>query len=550
MPRANSPPFLQAKPFAGVHVMDSSSRVGFRLGSFRSTQFWVLCLTAFATVWSTSGTASAQLRSGRAQRHFYQHELAASRNPQTPNSRRRQPAQRAEATSSVVAASYSDDAQSIVEDSVPGVQASPVQASPIHHAGTYHGSDCDSCGTGHAVVDNDFGCGAAGCGALGCGICRGGYSSIAPTCTTACPPGCGPLLALWYRLSVRAEVPLYWRRDQGAPILVTSANTGTGADVAGQIGESTTNILLGGDGALNDESNAGVRLTFGTWLGSARRYGVLFRYWNAGDQDDTFNFNSNNFSILARPFLNTTVAGSPEQDTQLISFPGESVGSIQVATSSSVDGLEVSLRRLLYMDRFTRVDWLYGYQHVSIDEGLTIASDTTVTGNVPALQGTSIAVTDRFETKNDFNGFAYGIMSTREFACWKIETLFRLGLGNLRREVNIRGSTTTASGGTTSTETQGLLARNTNSQPFVDDTFVVVPEVGINLAYRLRPGVDFNLGYNYLMIPKVAQAAQQIDNDLAVNLSDPLVGSLDPQLDFNERRYWLHSLGFGVQLRY
>ena len=53
-----------------------------------------------------------------------------------------------------------------------------------------------------------------------------------------------------------------------------------------------------------------------------------------------------------------------------------------------------------------------------------------------------------------------------------------------------------------------------------------------------------------MLIPKIAQASRQLDKDLAVNLSDPLVGSLDPQLDFEEREYWLNSLGLGLQMRY
>ena len=77
-----------------------------------------------------------------------------------------------------------------------------------------------------------------------------------------------------------------------------------------------------------------------------------------------------------------------------------------------------------------------------------------------------------------------------------------------------------------------------------------MPEVGFNAAYRIRPGLDFNVGYNYMLIPKVAQASRQIDKQLAVNLSDPLTGSLNPQLNFEERKYWLHSLGLGLQWNY
>ncbi len=481
----------------------------------------LICLLGGALMCvSLASPAMAQLRSGRIQRSLYQHELQPE-------------AEQAAYDDAVTTAAYeSGEVVSIMDDHVV----------PASCAGCSDG--CQSCDAGLPLQ----GCGAAGCTAMGCDACAGGYSEIAPTCTAACPPGCGPLQALWYRLKVRAEVPIYWRRDQGPPSLVTSSDVGTSADLAGQLGESTTNILLG-NGALTDEGTAGFRLTLGTWIGGSDRFGLMFRYWTAGDLDTTHRFDSNSFPILARPFFNTTVSGSEEQDTQLISFPGESVGNIQVDTSSMVDGLEITLRRLLYKDRFTRVDWLYGYQHVGIEERLMIASSTTVTANTP-LQGTNIAVSDRFQTENDFNGFSYGIMSSRRFACWKMETMFRLGMGNLRRKVNIAGSTTTSSGGTSSVANQGLLARNTNSQPLVDDTFVVVPEVGINFAYRLRPGMDFNVGYNYLLIPKVAQAARQLDNDLAVNLSDPLVGALDPQLDFEERRYWLHSLGLGVQFRY
>ena len=153
-------------------------------------------------------------------------------------------------------------------------------------------------------------------------------------------------------------------------------------------------------------------------------------------------------------------------------------------------------------------------------------------------------------TDNSFHGGSYGFVSTRNIARWKMETMFRLGLGNLRREVAISGSTTTSGGGTSTTVPGGLLARSTNSRHFTDDTFIVLPEVGFNLAYNLRPGWDFTVGYNYMFIPKVAQASQQINDNLASNLSSPLTGQLDPAFNFDERNYWLHSLGLGLQVRY
>ncbi len=497
---------------------------------------WGMALSAWAP------GAHAQLRNGRHVRSTYVGETGGA-------DRRRSPASDAAAAQSAPvrrAGFQLEDARDSgpmrVGDAPaerhPSATSPPraVAEPPISALG------CDDCGP--AFVP----CGAPGCDGLGCDVCRGGYSEIAPTATAPCPPGCGPLLALWYRLSVRTELPLYWRRAHGPPALVTTSPDGTGADVAGELGQPTTSVLLG-DGPLSDTTQLGFRITVGTWFGPDQCYGGIVRYWNAGDRTEAYAFDSTTNPILARPFLNTTVLNSPTPDAQLIAFPGDSTGNILVTATSQVDGVDLMVRRLLYRDQYTRLDWLTGYQYVAIDEGLQISSHTLVTNN-QQLQGATIDVTDQFNTENRFHGGMYGLLNTRRIGRLKVETMFRMGLGNLTRKVRIQGSTTTASGGSSTTEPQGLLARATNSQPFEDDTFVIVPEVGINLAWRLRPGLDFTVAYNYMLIPKIAQASRQLDKDLAVNLSDPLVGSLDPQLDFEEREYWLNSLGLGLQMRY
>lgn len=382
------------------------------------------------------------------------------------------------------------------------------------------GAECDTCHTDDYAISE----------------CDGGVN---------CNSG-GGLFGLWSRLSVRAEVPLFWRKGHTTPALVTTSPQGTAADVAGQLGRSTTQILQGG--TLGQDVNAGFRITLGTWFDPCQNYGVLFRYWNAGQRDDRNGFDSNQFPILARPFRNTST-NPAENDTQLIAFPGNSTGNVSVRGSSDLYGLDVSLRRLLYKDRFTRFDWLYGYQHLSLDEQLAIDSSTTVI-NLPPLQGSTIAVSDSFRTQNLLHGTSSGFLYNRKFGCWQLETMFRLGLGNLYREVQVQGRTTTTSNAASSTQNQGLLARSTNSRTIVDNTFVISPEVGINLAYAITSAMDFTVGYHYLMVPKVYQAADLIDPGLRVNLSDPPTGALDPALNLSPGRYWVRTLGLGLQVRY
>ncbi|MCA9190485.1 MAG: BBP7 family outer membrane beta-barrel protein [Planctomycetales bacterium] len=426
-------------------------------------------------------------------------------------------------------------------ETTPGSMMSPeVTYGHPQSMGTYYGSGLPNCG----------GCGQIGC--LGCGgliswliaprnmCCSAGCDS---TYSIGCgvPLGCGPLAALWYRTKIRAEVPLFWRRGAAPPALVSTA-----------VGGGTGQTLLG-DRVLNEDSQAGFRITAGTYFGEGDCFHLLFRYWTAGDQDDNYRFDSSQFTSLSRPF-NQTDTGTPVANTYDVVVPNLREGFINVATTSRVDGVDVILRRKLYQDRFSRLDWLWGYQHVGVDESLTITDQSTFTAASGVfVPGDSIATRDHFETSNNFHGVSYGLMNSRSIAAWKLETMFRLGLGNLRRITQAAGETTTTSGVspfTSSTEQQGLLARDTNSRRFQDDTFVVVPNVGINLACCLRPGLDFTFGYEYMLLPKVAQASQQIDDSLRVNLSDPFSGSLDPAFSFDERRYWIHSLGLGLQLRY
>jgi hypothetical protein len=62
--------------------------------------------------------------------------------------------------------------------------------------------------------------------------------------------------------------------------------------------------------------------------------------------------------------------------------------------------------------------------------------------------------------------------------------------------------------------------------------------------------LEATVGYNYLCLPKVARASDQIDPQLAANLSNPLVGAARPSFNFVESNYALHSLNYGLQFRY
>jgi hypothetical protein len=350
-----------------------------------------------------------------------------------------------------------------------------------------------------------------------------------------------------YGLHFRAEATRWDRSGQSLPILVTTSPAATPAVDAGQLGLPTTSILFGGSD-VNGTSNTGGRLTVGTWLDDCESWGLVFRGWDAGALSTEFSTANTQFPIIARPFLNVT--STPEQDTQLIAYPGTSTGNINVKVDSEIAGADLSLKRLIYVTPHSRWEMLYGLQFISLNESLDIRSNTQIVDPLDIRFPASFALTDSFSTQNQFRGFQIGLQGSKQHGCWYYEGMFRLGLGSMERTITINGQNSITSNGSTTTEAQGLLARFSNSGSFASDTFVVVPEAGLLVGYSLTKNIDLTLGYTAMMLPKVAQAASQVDRDLASNLSNPLSGALRPSFVLNESNYWLSGLNFGAQWRY
>lgn len=484
----------------------------------------------------------AQLRTGRMERPLYYQQdddrpVRSADRGRAPTRGRLTGAQQ-----SIVESPAEKDAPGQIE-SVPAVPTEPKQK---QSKGITSEPLPEDQAMSYASPDGEFGMGSStGCD---CGQCNGGMrcSDLAPGCCGGVGFGMGlaccdtPLGRLLNCLSVRAEVPLFWRRAVGIPALVTSAPDGTAPNVAGRIGDPATEILFGNNTVGND-LRAGVRISVGTWFEANARTGMQVRYLNAGRQTTDFSIDSNARSIIARPFNNIST-GTSVADTVLIHPNTNTTGFVRARVTSEVDAVDVVFKSLAYRDRFTRIDWLMGYQHNHIAESVRV--DSRVVGAVAPFIGT-VDVTDLIRTTNNFHGGVFGIMSTRQFAYWKFETSGRLGFGNLQRRVDSVGSSAVDGG---VTDDQGLLVRDTNNQPLKDDTFVVAPEFGFSAGYYLTPNLDFTVGYNYLLLPKVAQAGRQIDR--TVNLNDPLTGALRPGLILDAQKYWLHSLNLGVQWRY
>jgi len=207
-------------------------------------------------------------------------------------------------------------------------------------------------------------------------------------------------------------------------------------------------------------------------------------------------------------------------------------GSINVTGSSEVLGGDVLYRILGCNYDNSRMYLLAGYQYARLNEDLMISDSTTIvaTGNVQMI-------TDRFDTRNEFHAGEIGIAYECFYDCWQFDLLAKVGFGNMKQSVSIAGTTT--NNGVPVAPPVGLLALN-NQGEFMQDTFVVSPEIGATANYFLNDDIQLSFGYSFIYWSSVAQAGDHIPMNL--NVPSPFV--------FNDKSYWVHGLNAGLEFRY
>jgi Putative beta barrel porin-7 (BBP7) len=495
--------------------------------------------------------AQAQMRTGRSTRDLY------SNSPTKPAMTEDE-----ESESAVQPASYSEAPAKRTKQRTQRTAKSAVrQASHASHVVQASCPDCQGGGGGGHVLEEPGeyvsvgdGMGCDSCGSFdSCDPCDPCDDRFMPSATGGfdpCDPCQGNLFSsLLQHLHFRVEAAQFYQTASNLPALVTGGPQATAQNVVGQIGRTDTTFLLGNSPTntnpvlTNRDGRTGFRTSIGSWLDRSRSRGILFRAYDTGAWDTNFLADQTINPVMTRPFFDVTANA---QSTALIAYPNVATGNVDATIYSRSYGGDLLVRRSLGCGQGSRWEFLMGYQRAQLNDRLRVSSTTTAVAN-----GTILNIQDRFDTENSFNGVAFGLNSFSRFENWSLDSMFKLGFGNMERDVSIAGfRRTTVSANNIAEESQGLLARNTNSGNTTSDTFAVVPELNLNLGYRFTYRLDLTLGYSFLALPKVARSADQIDDQLRSNLSNPLVGDIAPLRSFAERSYMLHSLNYGLQWRY
>ncbi len=360
---------------------------------------------------------------------------------------------------------------------------------------------------------------------------------------------CGPVGRFWFS----ADYLMWFRNGDVLPPLVTTNNVGTPLAQAGILGlPGTPTQILFPAGEVNGDLAHGARLQAGGWFDRRQTFGMQFGYLQQATLATNFFASTDTNAILARPFINTTTGNNG--DRVLVSFPGQLRGSILVSESQMFNGWDFAFRGLAFGDSNWRVDALFGYRRLRFSEKLSITSASVAqAGNTLGLvPGATTFGVDQFNTANDFYGLDLGF--TGEYRCgkWTANVLVKTAFGKLNPSADINGVTINTVGANVAAFEGNLLALQTNIGNHTKSTGILVPEIGVNLAYDVTESIRLRAGYTFLYLPNFYRPGENIDTTVNSNLTAPTrnIGPGSPNLLLGNADVYLHAVNFGFELRY
>jgi hypothetical protein len=328
------------------------------------------------------------------------------------------------------------------------------------------------------------------------------------------------------RLTVRADASTFWSNGQQLPTLVTNN------------GDS----VFGG-GEFQSTATPGFRGEIGLWLDPCQSKRVVVRGFYAGDNDAGFRGDNSNFSNLALPFRQI----SPATSTSLLVTDTQAglTGNVDANLSQKLYGGDLLIERNIYRDHLVRFDILGGAQTARLAESLVLQS-------VRAQAGVTNDLRDEFTVRNQFHGATFGLNFQAREGNWYLGSMFKLGMGNMERLVQITGREVVSvqTPPNTTTTNSGLHANaDTNMGTYKSNTFVMTPELALTLGYRLTRNLDFTVGYSMVRLPKVTRVGSALDSGLRVDTRTPPVSG-NPLFEFREYNFTLHGLNLGLQWQF
>jgi hypothetical protein len=364
----------------------------------------------------------------------------------------------------------------------------------------------------------------------------------------------------WGRVALSADYLLWWVRKGPTPGPLLTRGSLADDPFEGALGQPHTVGLFGGDGP-DYHTFSGLRL--GGSVGLTSDFALEGSYFllERRSVGTSAASDAGGNPIITRPVINDS---NGLQESYSTSFPGSLAGTSDVVSHTRLQGYEVNLAANLARSRTGSLDVLAGYRYLSLQEDLLFNDSLTpLATDYLTFQGASVnppstlADFDSFRTRNHFNGGQVGARWQQVFGPLELGVTAKVALGATDQRVQIDGATTLLTPGAAATTVPGgILAQQSNIGTYSHSAFSVVPEVGVNVGWRITDSLTANVGYTFIYWTEVVRPGAQIDprvNPFAVP-SDSSFGQGPvgghPVFVLHQSDFWAQGLNFGVTLRF
>ena len=358
------------------------------------------------------------------------------------------------------------------------------------------------------------------------------------------------------RCWVDLEYILWRTKKMNLPPLVTTGPPSS----QGILGQPGTVILFGDGAPLDEEMRSGFRVSGGMYLDCEKCWNLDYSFFYIPQRNEEHVFNGNLCGLLARPFFSLNLC---QEFSEITSLPGLALGTTTVQTPFRFGGAEADITRKVCCGCCYRVDLLGGFRYLYMDEAVQIDEFIRVNNVLPPnfqqfqpFAGDTIQVSDRFRTRNQFYGGQVGLEGVFAHGPLQLQVRGKVALGDTHEIIDISGSqTVTTPTGQVTHFVGGLLALPSNIGHFNRDEFSVVPEVTVNLGYRLSHCLTVYAGYNFLYWSRVARAGDQIDRVIDTSQipnfgSNVPTGVGRPAVPFAQNDFWAQGLNVGLEINW
>ncbi|MCI0737824.1 MAG: BBP7 family outer membrane beta-barrel protein [Gemmataceae bacterium] len=330
-----------------------------------------------------------------------------------------------------------------------------------------------------------------------------------------------------YQVYGWADYLYWWVRDQTIPSVLT---TGTGGQILGRPD-------------IDFEYVDGGRAMVGAWINSHNTLGIEGGGFYMLKRSETATLDFGASAAINRPVFEGIVSENSE-----------------IANSLQLWGAELNLRRQCCCVGTGCVggyfDLLGGFRFLDLGEQLTV-SNQTVFGTAPVLLSDATVTTfDSFTTHNKFYGGQLGAETGWIWNNFWLNAYGKIALGVNRANVLIEGQTAVTAPAApvgSLTAQGGFLAQPTNSGRFSRDEFAIVPEVGVNVGYKVCENFRLGIGYTFVYFDNVLRPGEQMEGVAATRPPLFLLGGqtgAGPAFSFRETNFWAHGVNVRVEVSY